>query len=102
MTYPSDFVNDELAPSLTLAEAQMLHCYTCGHDNTYELRELEETITAGQNTLILTVSAAVCGYCGAKVYDAYNAHLLTDARAKLEHGVIDSFEAVGVTYRSLR
>ncbi len=90
---------DEQAPQLTAEQAKHLHCYICGNDDAYELRELEEPVTIGSNTALVCIHAAVCRYCGERVLDLPNRARLEQVRNQLAHGDVSDFEPVGVTYR---
>ena len=100
MTMPEHFVPDEQALEMTETQASMLHCFTCGNDNAYQLREIEEPITVGPNTVLVKVRAAFCRFCNERVMDAPNNARLEQARTKLERGDVADFEPVGVTYRA--
>lgn len=99
MADQQDIVSDELAPTLTQEEASQLHCYTCGNDNAYELQDLDEPITVGANTAIVHIRAAVCRFCGERVYDLPTSARLDQVRQRLSARDVAGFEPVGVTYR---
>jgi YgiT-type zinc finger domain-containing protein len=92
-------VPDEQAPELTAEQAEHLHCYRCGNDDAYELHTIEEPVTVGQNTAIVRVTAAICRFCGERLYDLPNRARLEAVRTRLERGEVTGFEAVGITYR---
>src|SRR5437868_313120 len=69
MPESQNVVPDERAPLPAEEQAAQLHCHICGNENAYELREIEEPITVGQNTALVRVRAAVCRFCGERVYD---------------------------------
>ncbi len=99
MTGAANMVPDEQAPELTAEQARQLHCYTCGNDDAYELREIEEPVTVGQNTAIVRIHAAVCRFCGERLLDLPNRARLEEVRSRLERGEVAGFEPVGFTYR---
>lgn len=101
MTEHTDMVPDEQAPALTAEQARQLHCYTCGNDNAYELRELDEPVAVGDNTVLVHIRAAICRFCGERLLDLPNQARLDQARSRLERGELTGFEPVGVTYRAL-
>ncbi len=92
-------IPDEQAPELTAEQARHLHCYTCGNNDAYELREIDEPVTVGQNTAIVRIHAAVCRFCGERLLDLPNRARLEEVRARLERGEVAGFEPVGLTYR---
>lgn len=92
-------VPDEQALELTAEQAAQLHCYVCGNDDAYELRDLDEPITVGQNTAIVRIRAAVCRYCGERVMDLPTRARMEQVRERLARSDVDGFEPVGVTYR---
>jgi YgiT-type zinc finger domain-containing protein len=92
-------IPDEQAPELTAEQARHLHCYICGNDDAYELREIDEPVTVGQNTAIVRIHAAVCRFCGERVFDLPNRARLEEVRSRLERGEVAGFEPVGLTYR---
>lgn len=95
----SEFVADADAPVLTAEQASHLHCYVCGNDNAYELHEVEESVTVGGNTALVQVTAALCRFCGERVYDLPTRARIEAVRERLDSGDVAGFEAVGVTYR---
>ena len=94
-----NIVPDDQAPRLTAEQAQHLHCYTCGNDDAYELRELEEPVTVGGNTALVRIHVANCRFCGERLLDLPNQAHLEEVRARLERGEVTGFEPVGLTYR---
>ena len=92
-------VPDEQAPRLTQEEASQLHCHVCGNDDAYELREVDEPITVGANTAIVRVTAALCRFCGERIFDLPTHARLEQVRQRLSARDIEGFEPVGVTYR---
>jgi YgiT-type zinc finger domain-containing protein len=92
-------VPDEQAPRLTDEQARHLHCYICGNDDAYELRDLDEPITVGPNTALVRIRAAVCRYCGEHVFDLPTRARLERVRDHLARGDVSDFEPVGLTYR---
>ncbi|HEY7350019.1 MAG TPA: YgiT-type zinc finger protein [Ktedonobacterales bacterium] len=99
MAGAANMVPDEQAPELTAEQARLLHCYACGNDDAYELREIEEPVTVGQNTAIVRIHAAVCRFCGERLLDLPNRARLEEVRSRLERGEVAGFEPVGLTYR---
>jgi YgiT-type zinc finger domain-containing protein len=95
----SNMVPDDLAPELTAEQASQLHCVVCGNDDAYELREVEESVTVAGNTALVRIHAAVCRFCGERVYDLPNRARLEQVRQQLGSGEVADFEPVGVTYR---
>lgn len=98
-TGTSSLVPDDLAPELTAEQASQLHCFICGNDDAYELREVEESVTVGGNTAPVRIKAAVCRFCGGRVYDLPNRARLERIRQQVGSGEVAGFEPVGVTYR---
>jgi hypothetical protein len=95
----SHIIPDEHAPPMTEELAKHLHCYICGNDDAYELREIEEPVIVGQNTAFVPVHAAVCRFCGEHVYDLPNRARLEHVRNQLARGDVAGFKSVGATYR---
>lgn len=92
-------VPDGQAPELTEDLVRHLHCFTCGHDDAYELREVDEPVTAGRNTAIVRIKVGVCRFCGERLLDLPTRARLEEVRDRLERGEVAGFEPVGVTYR---
>ena len=85
---------------LTEENLRDIHCYTCGHDHTFVLRQIDEPVSEGTNTVIVTMIIGVCSYCGNRIMDTPTAVRLQDVRKQLKDGKIVDFIPVGVTYRS--
>lgn len=94
------FIPDDQAPEMSAEMAAHLHCFICGNDDAYALRVTQESLTDGKNTVLVTIKAAFCRFCGERVMDLCNNHRLDVARAQLARGEFDDFTPVGTTYQA--
>jgi hypothetical protein len=75
-------------------------CSHCGAPDTYVIEMVEEPITVGCNTVIVTVQADVCGVCGWRLFDETNMSKLQTARFRLEDGDTAGMMPVGTVYHA--
>lgn len=75
-------------------------CWRCGSPDSYTDHLVEEAVTVGSNTVIVTVQAHECTVCGERSYDEANINTLQTARDRLEDGEVAGFRVVGVVYHA--
>ena len=75
-------------------------CWRCGAPHSYTDHIVEQSVTVGSNTVIVTVQAHECKVCGERSYDEKNANKLTAACHRLENGETAGFRVVGVVYHA--
>jgi hypothetical protein len=84
---------------LTTADERTMECPDCMSVGTFSVQPHEVVISVGNDAVIATVNAAVCGVCGYETVDGMNATKLDDVRARMERGDMSGMEPVGTTYR---
>ena len=55
---------------MTLEEMiQAIRCPRCGHEQTLQAQDVEETVTVGTTVIQVAVCAGVCSFCGEQAFD---------------------------------
>jgi len=76
-----------------------LQCPICGHVNTYEIKDVEETFKVSSDTVTVTVRAGVCHICGERAYDAITSSKVEAAVDTLRSGILTQLQREGEAYR---
>ena len=73
-------------------------CPRCGRENTYVLREREQVVSVGNDTVTVPLTVGECSYCGEWLLDDEAAQRVYDAAEKLRQGAT-GLMPTGVSYR---
>ncbi len=73
-------------------------CPTCGHENTYVVREIAKTLRVGQDTVTVRVVAGVCSFCGEEALDDTATTLIDDAMQALRQRDLTHLTRVGEAF----
>jgi transcription elongation factor Elf1 len=68
---------------------QMIHdidCSQCGNHNTYEISEVDEPVTVGNNTVLVPIKIAECRICHDRLMDTPTADKLVLTARLLKQG----------------
>ena len=76
-----------------------LKCLRCGHENTFEAREVEEPITVGNDVVLVPLRAGVCSFCGERVFDTVAMAKIDAAIAQVRAGNVAALTRVGEVFR---
>ncbi|HEY7091930.1 MAG TPA: YgiT-type zinc finger protein [Ktedonobacterales bacterium] len=76
-----------------------LKCPRCGHEQTFEAREVEEPITVGNDVVLVPLRAGVCSFCGERVFDTVAMAKIDAAIAQVRAGNVAALKHVGEVYR---
>ncbi|HEY7359130.1 MAG TPA: hypothetical protein VH590_21760 [Ktedonobacterales bacterium] len=80
------------------AIVESIICPRCGREDTYVLREREQVVSVGNDTVKVPVTVEECSYCGEWLLDDEAAQRVYDAAEKLRQGAI-GLTPTGVSYR---
>lgn len=72
-------------------------CTSCGGE--VVMKNVEEILSGGGDTAVVTVEAGVCLHCGERFYDVATVRRFEEIRHKLECHETDQFKAVGRVYQ---
>ena len=74
-------------------------CPRCGRENTYVLREREQVVSVGDDTVKVLLTVAECSYCGEWLLDDEAAQRVYDAAETLRKGNVADLIRTGTAYR---
>jgi YgiT-type zinc finger domain-containing protein len=72
-------------------------CPVCGGEMV--AKRVEKLLRGGVNTAVLEVWAEVCLHCGERLYSQETVRQFEQIRAKLEQGIVEEFQPVGVSFK---
>lgn len=76
-----------------------LTCPRCGRENTYAVHEIDYTAGVGDDTVMVSVRAGVCGNCGEQLLDTAATDKIADAVKQLRDGTLTGLVHTGEAYR---
>lgn len=74
-------------------------CPECHSVDSFQTEMIEEAVTVGVNTALVSVEESVCQVCGYKLVDPANSRKIEDVYQRLTRGDVSGMRPVGTTYR---
>ena len=83
----------------TLAELlEGVICPRCGRENTYVIREVEQTIPVNNDVVTVSLMVGECTYCGERLLDDAATQRLQAATRKVRQGALAELTRTGSVY----
>jgi hypothetical protein len=93
--------SEQQTRELTSENVRDMACPDCmSPGGTFTVQPVEEVVRVGNNCVIVTIDAAICGQCGYTAMDIPNTRKLEDAIHQLERGEVSGWQSVGIVYRA--